>query len=146
MFAADIPALDTVKLSANWMSAASHDGEGAKLYEAVQAIGLDLCPDLGVSIPVGKDSMSLKMKWGDKEVTAPLSLCITAFAPVANTSNTWTPELRALDEDTVLVLVDLAAGVKKALGGSALAQFYQQVATLPLPCTLTNSSRTSCLL
>lgn len=127
VFAADIPALDTVKLSANWMSAASHDGEGAKLYEAVQAIGLDLCPDLGVSIPVGKDSMSLKMKWGDKEVTAPLSLCITAFAPVANTSNTWTPELRALDEDTVLVLVDLAAGVKKALGGSALAQVYQQV-------------------
>ncbi|KAM9892837.1 hypothetical protein OXX79_009752, partial [Metschnikowia pulcherrima] len=127
VFAADIPALDTVKLSANWMSAASHAGEGAKLYEAVQAIGLDLCPDLGVSIPVGKDSMSLKMKWGDKEVTAPLSLCITAFAPVENTSNTWTPELRALDEDTILVLVDLAADVKKSLGGSALAQVYKEV-------------------
>ncbi|OBA17966.1 phosphoribosylformylglycinamidin [Metschnikowia bicuspidata var. bicuspidata NRRL YB-4993] len=127
VFAADIPALDTVKLSANWMSAAAHAGEGAKLYEAVQAIGLDLCPDLGVAIPVGKDSMSLKMKWGDKEVTAPLSLCITAFAPVSNTSNTWTPELKALDEDTVLVLVDLAAQVKKSLGGSALAQVYQQV-------------------
>ncbi|KAM9890751.1 hypothetical protein OXX79_011211, partial [Metschnikowia pulcherrima] len=127
VFAADIPALDTVKLSANWMSAASHAGEGAKLYEAVQAIGLDLCPDLGVSIPVGKDSMSLKMKWGDKEVTAPLSLCITAFAPVENTSNTWTPELRALDEDTILVLVDLAADVKRSLGGSALAQVYKEV-------------------
>lgn len=127
VFAADIPAIDRVKLSANWMSAASHPGEGAKLYEAVQAIGLDLCPDLGVSIPVGKDSMSLKMKWGDKEVTAPLSLCITAFAPVTNTSNTWTPELRHVDEETVLVLVDLAADVKKALGGSALAQVYQEV-------------------
>lgn len=127
VFAADIPAIDRVKLSANWMSAASHPGEGAKLYEAVQAIGLDLCPDLGVSIPVGKDSMSLKMKWGDKEVTAPLSLCITAFAPVTNTSNTWTPELRYVDEETVLVLVDLAADVKKAMGGSALAQVYQEV-------------------
>lgn len=127
VFAADIPALDTVKLSANWMSAASHDGEGAKLYEAVKAIGMDLCPDLGISIPVGKDSMSMKMKWDGKEVTAPLSLCITAFAPVKNTSKTWTPELRALDEDTVLVLVDLAADAKKSLGGSALAQVYKQV-------------------
>lgn len=127
VFAADIPALDTVKLSANWMSAAAHDGEGAKLYEAVQAIGLDLCPDLGVSIPVGKDSMSMKMKWGDKAVTAPLALGITAFAPVSNTSNTWTPELKLVDQDTVLVLVDLAAEVTKALGGSALAQVYKQV-------------------
>lgn len=127
VFAADIPALDRVKLSANWMSAAAHDGEGAKLYEAVKAIGMDLCPDLGVSIPVGKDSMSMKMKWDDKEVTAPLSLCITAFAPVANTSKTWTPELKSLDEDTVLVLVDLAQEVKKSLGGSALAQVYKEV-------------------
>lgn len=127
IFAADIPALDRVKLSANWMSAASHDGEGAKLYEAVQAVGLDLCPDLGVSIPVGKDSMSMKMKWDDKEVTAPLSLCITAFGPVTNTSKTWTPQLKFSGEDTVLVLVDLAKDVKKALGGSALAQVYKEV-------------------
>jgi len=125
VFAADIPSLEHVKLSANWMSPASHDGEGAKLYEAVQAIGLDLCPALGVSIPVGKDSMSMKMKWDDKEVTAPLSLNITAFAPVDNTSNTWTPQL--VKEESVLVLVDLAANVKKALGGSALAQVYKQV-------------------
>ncbi|KAK7687474.1 hypothetical protein QCA50_009345 [Cerrena zonata] len=118
-----------VKLSANWMSAASHDGEGAKLYEAVQAIGLDLCPDLGVSIPVGKDSMSMKMKWDDKEVTAPLSLTITAFAPVDNTSNTWTPQIVRKD-DTQLVYVDLAADVKKSLGGSALAQVYKQVGNL----------------
>lgn len=127
VFAADIPAIDKVKLSANWMSAASHDGEGAKLYEAVQAIGMDLCPDLGIAIPVGKDSMSLKMKWDDKEVTAPLSLCITAFAPVSNTSKTWTPQLKTLNEETILVLVDLAADVKKSLGGSALAQVYKQV-------------------
>lgn len=129
IFAADIPSLDRVKLSANWMSAASHDGEGAKLYEAVQAIGLDLCPDLGVSIPVGKDSMSMKMKWDDKEVTAPLSLTITAFAPVDNTSNTWTPQIVRKD-DTQLVYVDLAADVKKSLGGSALAQVYKQVGNL----------------
>lgn len=127
VFAADIPALDKVKLSANWMSAAAHDGEGAKLYEAVQAIGMDLCPDLGIAIPVGKDSMSMKMSWDDKSVTAPLSLGITAFAPVTNTSKTWTPQLKALDEDTVLVLVDLAATTKKALGGSALAQVYRKV-------------------
>lgn len=126
VFAADIPAIDTVKLSANWMSAASHDGEGAKLYEAVEAIGMDLCPDLGVAIPVGKDSMSMKMKWGEKEVTAPLSLCITAFAPVKDTSKTWTPQIQAV-ENSVLVLVDLAADVEKALGGSALAQVYGHV-------------------
>ncbi|KAK6205088.1 5'-phosphoribosylformyl glycinamidine synthetase [Scheffersomyces amazonensis] len=126
IFAADITSLDHIKLSANWMSAASHPGEGAKLYEAVQAIGLDLCPDLGVSIPVGKDSMSMKMKWDNKEVTAPLALTITAFGPVDNTSNTWTPELQRVD-DSILVLVDLATEVKKALGGSALAQVYKQV-------------------
>ena len=126
VFAADVPSLEHVKLSANWMSAASHPGEGAKLYEAVEAIGLDLCPELGVSIPVGKDSMSMKMKWDDKEVTAPLALTITAFAPVDNTSNTWTPQLQRVD-DSVLVLVDLAAKDKKSLGGSALAQVYKQV-------------------
>lgn len=128
VMAADIPALERIKLSANWMSAASHAGEGAKLYEAVQAIGLDLCPDLGISIPVGKDSMSMKMKWADKEVTAPLALTITAFAPVDNTSNTWTPLLQRDSEETVLVLVDLAAEQSShALGGSALAQVYKQV-------------------
>lgn len=126
VFAADIPSLNHIKLSANWMSPSSHDGEGAKLYEAVQAIGLDLCPDLGISIPVGKDSMSMKMKWDDKEVTAPLTLNITAFAPVDNTSNTWTPQLLK-EDDTILVLVDLAAKASKALGGSALAQVYKQV-------------------
>ncbi|KAI9760643.1 MAG: tau 95 subunit of transcription factor TFIIIC [Chaenotheca gracillima] len=126
--------LDRVRLSANWMSAINHPGEAAALYEAVEAIGLGLCPKLGISIPVGKDSMSMKMKWTDqdskesKEVTAPLSLVISAFAPVAQVSRTWTPTLRRREDvgDTVLLFVDLAAG-KRALGGSALAQVFGQV-------------------
>ncbi|QEU61897.1 Ade6 [Kluyveromyces lactis] len=128
VFAADVKSLQHVKLSANWMSPASHKGEGAKLYEAVQAIGMDLCPELGVSIPVGKDSMSMKMKWDDKEVTAPLSVTITAFAPVNNTSNTWTPVLNREAGDTILVLVDLAAlQEKRSLGSSAFLQVYNQI-------------------
>ncbi|KAJ9103370.1 hypothetical protein QFC19_004469 [Naganishia cerealis] len=131
--AASIESLDKVKLSANWMSAASHEGEGAKLYEAVKAIGEELCPALGVGIPVGKDSMSMSMKWQDKDgqakqVTAPLSLIITAFAPVDNVERTWTPELQTLDNQgsTSLVFVDLARG-KQRLGGSALAQTFKQL-------------------
>lgn len=128
LFAADVKSLKHVKLSANWMSPASHEGEGAKLYEAVQALGMDLCPALGISIPVGKDSMSMKMKWDDKEVTAPLSVDITAFAPVYNTTNTWTPMLNKSVENTILILVDLSPVKKeKSLGGSALLQVYKQV-------------------
>ncbi|KAH4192175.1 hypothetical protein HBI25_216650 [Parastagonospora nodorum] len=124
--------LSRVRLSANWMSASSHPGEGAALYEAVEAIGMDLCPRLGISIPVGKDSMSMKMKWSDdgkaKEVTAPMSLIITAFAPVDRIDRTWTPALERLEDvgETILMFVDLAAG-KKNLGGSALAQTFGQV-------------------
>lgn len=126
--------LSRVKLSANWMSASSHPGEGAAIYEAVEAIGLDLCPKLGISIPVGKDSMSMKMKWTDpdskesKEVTAPLSLVISAFAPVGDIRKTWTPTLRRVEDvgETVLMFVDLSFG-RKALGGSALAQVFGQV-------------------
>ncbi|KAF2021382.1 phosphoribosylformylglycinamidine synthase [Aaosphaeria arxii CBS 175.79] len=126
--------LSRVRLSANWMSASSHPGEGAALYEAVEAIGIDLCPKLGISIPVGKDSMSMKMKWSDaetkaaKEVTAPMSLVITAFAPVNRTDRTWTPALERIEDvgETVLMFVDLAAG-KKHMGGSALAQTFGQV-------------------
>ncbi|BGP16684.1 hypothetical protein JCM10213_000399 [Rhodosporidiobolus nylandii] len=131
--AADTPSLAHTKLSANWMCAASYGDEGARLYEAVQAIGLDLCPALGVSIPVGKDSMSMSMGWaaGDngerKSVTAPLSLIITAFSPVKDVRNTWTPELKVLpNEPTVLVFFDLANG-KQRLGGSALAQVFKQL-------------------
>lgn len=125
VFAADIPSLGHVKLLANWMLAPAHAGEGAKLYEAVQAIGLSLCPDLGLAIPVGKDSMSMKMRWEDKEVTAPLALTVTAFAPVSDTQKTWTPQIQRV-EDTLLVLVDVSGG-SPVLGGLALAQVYGQV-------------------
>ncbi|EDN02576.1 phosphoribosylformylglycinamidine synthase [Histoplasma capsulatum] len=126
--------LSRVKLSANWMSAGSHPGEGAAIYEAVEAIGLGLCPQLGISIPVGKDSMSMKMKWRDEksneplEVTAPLSVVISAFAPVGDIRKTWTPALRSFEEvgETVIMFVDLSFG-RKALGGSALAQVFGQV-------------------
>ncbi|GAA5999817.1 hypothetical protein JCM10207_005925 [Rhodosporidiobolus poonsookiae] len=129
--AADTPSLKHVKLSANWMCAASYGNEGSALYEAVQAIGLDLCPALGVSIPVGKDSMSMSMGWNGedgerKTVTAPLSLIITAFSPVSDVTQTWTPELQVLSEPTVLVFLDLANG-KQRLGGSALAQVFKQL-------------------
>jgi phosphoribosylformylglycinamidine synthase len=133
--AADLPErLDRVKLSANWMSASSHPGEGAAIYEAVEAIGMKLCPKLRISIPVGKDSMSMKMKWKDqktaeiREVTAPLSLIISAFAPVADITKTWTPQLRRFDDvgETTLFFVDLGVG-RKALGASALAQVFRQV-------------------
>lgn len=126
--------LSRVKLSANWMAASGHPGEGAALYEAVEAIGLDLCPKLGISIPVGKDSMSMKMKWNDeqskesKEVTSPLSLVVSAFAPVHDFKKTWTPALRRVEDvgETVLMFVDLSFG-RKTLGGSALAQVFKQV-------------------
>ncbi|KAF2427583.1 phosphoribosylformylglycinamidine synthase [Tothia fuscella] len=133
--AASIPdRLSKVRLSANWMAASSHPGEGAALYEAVEAIGMDLCPKLGISIPVGKDSMSMKMKWKDSksgsttEVTAPLSLVITAFAPVDRIDRTWTPALRRPQDvgETILLYVDLAGG-KTRMGGSALAQVFRQV-------------------
>lgn len=126
--------LSRVRLSANWMAAGNHEGEGAALYEAVEAIGMDLCPKLGVSIPVGKDSMSMKMKWTDresgkaKEVTAPVSLVVTAFAAVSDISRTWTPQLKRVVEigESKLVFVDLAGG-KMAMGGSAIAQVFGQV-------------------
>lgn len=125
LFASDVTALERVRLSANWMSAASHEGEGAALYEAVQAIGLGLCPELGVSIPVGKDSMSMKMKWDSKEVTAPMSVVITAFAPTEDVRRCWTPQLERI-EGSSLVLVDLGLGEER-LGGSSLAQVYNQI-------------------
>jgi len=132
--AAYIESRNHIKLSANWMCAASHEGEGAGLYEAVQAVGLELCPALDISIPVGKDSMSMKARWQSedgkaKEVTSPLSLIVTAFAPVHNIERTWTPALASREEageSTVLLFVDLALG-KSRLGGSALAQIFRQI-------------------
>jgi len=133
LVAAHVGDLSRIKLSANWMCAASKEGEGAALYGAVRAIGLDLCPALGVGIPVGKDSMSMSMKWREvetqaqKEVSAPLSLIVTAFAPVEDVRNTWTPHLRTdVDEPTSLVFFDLANG-KERMGGSALAQVFKEI-------------------
>ncbi|KAH9484747.1 Phosphoribosylformylglycinamidine synthase [Psilocybe cubensis] len=131
LVAAHVGDISNIKLSANWMCAASKEGEGAALYEAVQAIGMDLCPALGVGIPVGKDSMSMSMKWREgtqqKEVSAPLSLIITAFSPVTDIRNTWTPQIRTdIGEPTSLVFFDLAHG-KQRLGGSALAQVFKEI-------------------
>jgi phosphoribosylformylglycinamidine synthase len=127
--AARIRALPDVKLSANWMAAAGHPGEDAALYDTVRAVS-ELCPQLGISIPVGKDSMSMKTVWqddaGKHEVTAPLSLIISAFAPVADVRKTLTPQLRTDKGPTDLILIDLGKGQHR-LGGSALAQVYKQV-------------------
>ncbi|OUR84955.1 phosphoribosylformylglycinamidine synthase [Colwellia psychrerythraea] len=130
----DIGDLNRIKLSANWMSPAGHPGEDAGLYEAVKAIGEELCPALGLTIPVGKDSMSMKTQWEEngeqKSVTSPLSLVITAFGVVEDIRKTVTPELRTdkggSSEETRLVAIDLSKG-KKRLGGSCLAQVYKQL-------------------
>jgi phosphoribosylformylglycinamidine synthase len=128
--AARIRSLGEVKLSANWMAPAGHPGEDAVLFETVKAVGLELCPTLGISIPVGKDSMSMKTAWDEggvqRQVTAPLSLIVSAFAPCLDARRTLTPQLHGLDEDSVLLLVDLGAR-RNRLGGSALAQVYGQL-------------------
>jgi len=125
--AARIGKLSDVKLSANWMAACGHPGEDAKLYETVKAVGMELCPELGISIPVGKDSLSMKTVWdavGERrEMIAPLSLNVSAFAPVLDVRKTLTPELQMNQGDTDLILIDLGDG-KHRLGGSALAQVY----------------------
>ncbi|WP_166260292.1 phosphoribosylformylglycinamidine synthase [Marinobacter salicampi] len=129
--AAPIGKLSDIRLSANWMAAAGHPGEDENLYETVKAIGMELCPALGISIPVGKDSMSMKTVWEDesgkqKSVTAPLSLVISGFAPVTDIRKTLTPQLRTDCGETDLILIDLAAGQNR-LGGSALAQVFDHV-------------------
>src|SRR3989344_5489134 len=129
--AARIQKLPDVKLSATWMAAAGHPGGDAALYDTVRAVALELCPALGISIPVGKDSMSMKTVWDDSQgekraVTAPLSLIITAFSPVTDVRRTLTPQLRTDKGETDLILVDLGKGANR-LGGSALAQVYGQI-------------------
>ncbi|MEO7363951.1 MAG: phosphoribosylformylglycinamidine synthase [Candidatus Saccharimonadales bacterium] len=121
--AADIQRLSDIKLSANWMAAAGHGQEDEKLYDTVEAVGEDFCPALGMTIPVGKDSLSMRTVWDDKAVVSPVSLIITAFSPVADVTRTLTPQLK-LNGDTSLVLVDLG---QNRLGGSALAQVYNQI-------------------
>ncbi len=123
--------LEEVKLSANWMAAAGHPGDDAALFDTVRAVGMELCQTLGVAIPVGKDSMSMKTMWSDdygerNEVTAPVSLIVSAFAPVSDVRATLTPVLTNSDDPTELLLIDLGAG-KNRMGGSALAQAYSQL-------------------
>ena len=121
--------LPRVKLSANWMAACGEPGEDAALYATVKAVGMELCPALGISIPVGKDSLSMRTQWTDaddkKKVTSPVSLIVTAFATLADVRGTLTPQLNAT-EDTTLILVDLGKGQNR-MGGSILAQTLNQV-------------------
>ena len=121
--------LGRVKLSANWMAACGEPGEDAALYATVKAVGLELCPALGVSIPVGKDSLSMRTQWkdekGDKKVTSPVSLIVSGFATLQDVRGTLTPQLNATD-DTTLVLVDLGHG-KNRMATSILAQTLNQV-------------------
>ncbi len=128
--AARIEKLSDIKLSANWMCAAGHPGEDEKLYDTVKSIGMDLCPALGITIPVGKDSMSMQTKWQDrgnpKSVTSPMSVVITAFSPVLDVRKTVTPELRTDQGDTQLLLIDLGLGQNR-LGASCLTQVYNQI-------------------
>lgn len=130
--AAPIASLDQLKLSANWMAACGTAGEDAALFDTVKAIGMELCPALGIGIPVGKDSLSMKTKWDEagvaKEVVAPVSLIISAFAPVTDVRRQVTPQLRRIDEagKSVLIAIDLGRG-KNRMGGSIFAQVTQQV-------------------
>ncbi len=128
--AADIELLGDIKLSANWMAAAGHPGDDAGLYEMVYAVGRELCPALGLAIPVGKDSLSMKTVWqeqgAERTMAAPLSLIVSAFAPVLDVRRTLTPQLRCDRGDSDLILVDLGRGADR-LGGSALAQAYGQM-------------------
>ena len=127
--AAPIADLSKVRLSANWMAAAGHPGEDANLYDTVKAVGDELCREIGVAIPVGKDSMSMRARWEDEEgehqVVAPVSLIVSAFAPVHDVMRHLTPQLRASDEPTYLLLFDLGGG-KNRLGGSCLTQVYRR--------------------
>ncbi len=123
--------LSRVKLSANWMAACGEPGEDAALYATVKAVGMELCPALGVSIPVGKDSLSMRTQWKDeaggaKKVTSPVSLIVTAFATLPDVRGTLTPQLNREEADTTLVLVDLGRGQHR-MGGSILAQVLNQV-------------------
>jgi len=128
--AARIEKISDIKLSANWMAAAGHPGEDARLYDTVRAVGMELCPQLGITVPVGKDSMSMKTRWseegGEKSVTSPLSLIVSGFAPVADIRQTLTPQLRLDKGATDLILVDLGRGQNR-MGASILAQVYGQI-------------------
>ncbi|WP_111892083.1 phosphoribosylformylglycinamidine synthase [Acinetobacter sp. MB5] len=129
---ANIEQISDIKLSANWMAAAGQQGEDQALFEGVKAIGMEMCPALGIAIPVGKDSLSMRTTWTDegvdKAVTSPMTGVITAFAPVLDVRKTLTPELKQLD-DSVLVRIDLSKGQFR-LGGSILAQVYKAIGSV----------------
>ncbi|TCH62804.1 phosphoribosylformylglycinamidine synthase [Acinetobacter sp. ANC 4862] len=128
---ANIEQISDIKLSANWMAAAGQKGEDQALFEGVKAIGMEMCPALGIAIPVGKDSLSMRTTWNDegedKSVTSPMTGVITAFAPVGDVRKTLTPELK--NEDSVLVRIDLSKGQFR-LGGSILAQVYKAIGSV----------------
>ena len=132
--AARIAAIGDIKLSANWMAAAGQPGEDAALFDTVRAVGMELCPALGIAIPVGKDSLSMRNAWVEdgepREMTAPLSLIVSAFAPVLDVRRTLTPQLRSDAGETELLLIDLGKG-RNRLGGSCLAQVYKQIGHHP---------------
>ena len=127
---AKIEKISDIKISANWMAAAGHIGEDSALYDAVETVGMELCPALGIAVPVGKDSMSMKTVWQDDEqskaVISPVSLNITAFAPVTDVRKTVTPELRTDSGKSELLVIDLGKGQNR-IGGSCLAQVYNQI-------------------
>ena len=132
--AAPINKLADIKMSANWMCAAGHEGEDEKLYATVKAVGMELCPELQVTIPVGKDSMSMKTRWqdegADKAVTAPMSLIITGFAPVSDARKVLTPQIKLDQGDSDLILVDLGRGQNRT-GASCFAQVFGKVGDVP---------------
>jgi phosphoribosylformylglycinamidine synthase len=128
--AAKIADISDIKLSANWMAACGQPGQDAALFDTVKAVGMELCPALGISIPVGKDSLSMRTTWNEegqaKSVTSPVSLIVSAFAPVADVRRTLTPQIRTDAGDTVLIAIDLGRG-KNRMGASMLAQVMQQL-------------------
>jgi phosphoribosylformylglycinamidine synthase len=125
--AAAIDDLSDIRLSANWMAAAGHPGEDAALFDTVKAVGLELCRELGIAIPVGKDSLSMRTRWedaaGEHQVVAPVSVIVTAFAPVSDVRRQLTPQLQRVDERSRLLLLDLSEGANR-LGASCLAQTF----------------------
>ncbi|MGJ8654642.1 MAG: phosphoribosylformylglycinamidine synthase [Opitutaceae bacterium] len=127
--ASNVGKIGNIKLSANWMVAAGEDGEDANLYDTVKTVGMEICPALGISIPVGKDSMSMRTSWQDskgkdQKQVSPLSLMVTGFSSVEDVRKTVTPDLKSTD--SALLLLDLGAG-KNRMGGSTLAQVYNQI-------------------
>ncbi len=132
--ASNIESISDIVLSANWMSPAGHPGEDSGLFDAVKAVGMELCPDLKITIPVGKDSMSMKTVWQEnnesKSVTSPMSLIITAFSRVSDVRKTLTPQLKTDKGESSLILIDLGNGQNR-LGASCLAQVYKKIGDKP---------------